>query len=336
MNRAWYLVISIALTVAIGYVVYRSVPDWGEAASVTAEGRPLWLLAGLGCVALHMTMRAARWGVLLRPVKAGISMKTLFSLTLVKYVINVVPPRVGEVAASVALARKENVSAVSVIAASIFERVLDTLAALALFGLYLLFFAQRYLPVSPRGKEIFLAARNYAMAGLLVLALGFAVLLLLLGSRGWHGWMPEAVRRVVLSFMEGFRALHSVAAVIQVVILSLAIWLLISGQLWILTRAYLDDFPFAGSLLIMAMTVIGVAIPTPGGVGGFQFFMNLTLVHFFSRYLSQQDPNSQAAGISNGVFLVSMVPLILVGLLFLYREGLSFGRLMQMKEPSQV
>lgn len=336
MSRAWYLFISIALTVAIGYVVYRSVPDWGAAAAVTAEGRPLWLLAGLACVGLHMTMRAARWGVLLRPVKAGISLKTLFSLTVVKYVINVVPPRVGEVAASVALARKENLPAASVIAASIFERVLDTLAALALFGLYLLFFAQRYLPASPRGQEIFLAARNYAVAGLLALALGFAVLLVLLGSRGWHGWMPAAARRLVLSFMDGFRALHSGAAVIQVVVLSLAIWLLISGQLWILTRAYLDDFPFAGSLLIMAMTVIGVAIPTPGGVGGFQFFMNLTLVHFFSGYLSQQDPNSQAAGISNGVFLVSMVPLILIGLVFLYREGLSFGRLMQMKEPSQV
>jgi hypothetical protein len=90
-------------------------------------------------------------------------------------------------------------------------------------------------------------------------------------------------------------------------------------------RAYLDSFPFVGALFLMAITVVGVAIPTPGGVGGFQFFMNLALVNFFASYLSPSDPHSQAAGISNGSYLVSMVPVILIGLVFLNREGLSFG-----------
>jgi hypothetical protein len=72
--------------------------------------------------------------------------------------------------------------------------------------------------------------------------------------------------------------------------------------------------------------VVGVAIPTPGGVGGFQFFMNLSLIHFFRPYLSETGFASQAAGISNGVYLLSMGSVILVGLILLHREGLSLTR----------
>jgi hypothetical protein len=75
----------------------------------------------------------------------------------------------------------------------------------------------------------------------------------------------------------------------------------------------------------MAITVVGVAIPTPGGVGGFQYFMNLSLIHFFRPYLSRADAASQAAGISNGVYILSMIPVILLGFILLHREGLSLA-----------
>jgi hypothetical protein len=96
--------------------------------------------------------------------------------------------------------------------------------------------------------------------------------------------------------------------------------------------AYLDHFPFVGSLFLMAITVVGVAIPTPGGAGGFQFFMDLALINFFSNYLSPNDPHSQVAGISNGSYLMSMIPVILTGLYFLNREGLSFGTISRLAE----
>src|SRR5688500_9018283 len=125
MKKTLQLVISIGLTLLIGYVIYRGVPDWGQAWTVMIKARPHLLLAGLGFVMLHMLLRALRWGVLLTPVKAKISLRNLFSLTLVKYVINVIPPRAGEIAASVVLAKKENISTASVIAASLLERILD-------------------------------------------------------------------------------------------------------------------------------------------------------------------------------------------------------------------
>jgi len=335
MSRIWHLVISLGLTTLVGYLVYRGVPDWSQALQVMLHANPLWIAAGLIFIALHMFLRAERWGVLLQPAKTGISRKNLISLTLVKYVVNVIPPRVGEVAASLVLARKEKIPAASVIAASFLERVLDMMAVIVLFGFYIVFFAPHYLPDSPRGEEIILTVRRHSVVVFALVSLGIALLLLLLRSSRWHGWIPAPVRRMVVHFTDGFRALHSGSAAARAVVLSVAIWLAITAQLWCFVLAYIDAFPFAGALLIMALTVIGVAIPTPGGVGGFQFFMNLALVNFFARYLSARDPQSQAAGISNGCYVMSMVPVFAVGVWFLYREGLTFSSLTHLSRDAE-
>jgi glycosyltransferase 2 family protein len=289
------------------------------------QGRPLFFLAGFGFVMFHMLLRAIRWGVLLSPVKNRIALKSLFSLTLVKYVVNVIPPRAGEVAASIVLARKEGVSTASVIAASILERILDMMTVVVIFGFYLAFFSHRYLPNSEHGRQIMVSVQSYSLKGFVMLCLGFVLLGFLLRNDNWLRHFPEKLRRLALPFLEGFRGLQRGGVLLQAMALSLSIWIAITLQLWCMMHAYLDGFPFTGALFLMALTVVGVAIPTPGGVGGFQFFMNLALVNFFSEYLSPTDPQSQAAGISNGSYLVSMVPVILIGLIFLNREGLSFG-----------
>ncbi len=326
MRRTWYLLASFALTLIIGYIVYRSVQDWRQAGSVMISGKPLWFLGGLGFTTVHMILRAIRWGILLSPTKKKISLNNLFSLTLVKYVINIIPPRIGEIAGSVLLARKEKIPATSVIAASLFERVLDLLAVLVMFSFYLVFFAGFHVPSSERGQEVFEIIRMSTSIGLAAIVLALIVLFLVLRSRRWHDRVPRIIRKHVLSFLDGLRSLQSRSASAKTIILSILIWLSISGQLWCLLRAYLDTFPITGVLLILAVTVVGVAIPTPGGVGGYQFFMNLSLVHFFRPYLTGADPMSQAAGISNGAYIVSMGPVIVVGLILLHREGLSLSR----------
>ena len=168
--------------------------------------------------------------------------------------------------------------------------------------------------------------QSYSLKGFVVLCLGFLFLGYLLRSDGWLKRLPGKLQKVLSPFLEGFRGLQSGGVLLQASVLSLAIWISITLQLWCMMYAYIDGFPFVGALFLMAITVVGVAIPTPGGIGGFQFFMSLGLMNFFSNYLSQSDPQSQAAGISNGSYLVSMVPVFLIGLVFLNREGLSFSR----------
>ena len=326
MRKLIRICVSVLLTAAIGYIFYRTVPNWSQAGRVMIQGRPVMVLAGLGFISLHIVLRAARWGVLLAHAKKRIAFRNLFSLTLVKYVINLIPPRAGEVAASAVLARKEDLSVATVIAASVLERILDSVTVLFFVGVYLVLFSHRFVPETDRGREIILSIREYSMKGAIVIAGGFAAISLLLRGNRLHSLQTRKWSRWLFHFLDGFRALGSRKAILKAIALSLAIWLSITMQIWCLVRAYLTNFPLAGSILLCAMAVVGISIPTPGGVGGYQFFMSLTLVNFFARYLSPRDPYSQAAGISNGAYLVSMLPIVLVGLAFLAKEGLSFGR----------
>ena len=326
MKRMWYLVASLCLTAIIGWILYRSVPDWRQAGLVMISGNPLWLLAGLGFSALHMLLRSLRWRLLLIPTKSRISLKSLLSMTLVKYVINIIPPRMGEIAGSILLARKEKIPASTVIASSMFERMLDFMAVTIIFSLYLVFFADRYVPSSKTGQEIFGVIRSSAIVGLGVVIIALIVLMPVLRSHRWHNRIPGMIRKHVLFFLDGFRAMQNRAAAGNIIAMSLLIWLTISTQLWCLVRAYIDAFPIAGTFLILAVTVVGVSIPTPGGVGGYQYLMNIALIQFFRPFLSEFEAESQAAGISNGTYIVSMVPIILIGLILLHREGFTIGR----------
>ncbi len=321
MKRTWNLVISLCLTVLIGYILYRSVPDWKQAGSVMISGNPLWLVSGLGFAGLHMLLRAVRWRQLLMPVKRKISLKTLLSMTLAKYAINIIPPRVGEIAASIMLARREKIPASTAIASSMFERILDLLSVLVLFILYLVFYSSRYVPHAQSGREIFYLIRSATIIGFCALFLAFLVLRVILHTDRWHNFLPGIIRKHVLAFLDGLRAMQNRSSAGKTLALSLLIWLTICAQLWCLVRAYIATFPIAGTFLILAVTVVGVSIPTPGGLGGYQYLMSIALIHFFRPFLSEFNAESQAAGISNGTYIVSTIPVILAGLILLHREG---------------
>jgi hypothetical protein len=69
----------------------------------------------------------------------------------------------------------------------------------------------------------------------------------------------------------------------------------------------------------MTVLVVGVAAPTPGGVGGFHAAYQFAVTQFFAA------PTDRAIGAAIVLHAVSFIPVTLLGLLFMTREGLTFG-----------
>jgi hypothetical protein len=107
---------------------------------------------------------------------------------------------------------------------------------------------------------------------------------------------------------------------------SLPIWLLGAGEIWAVTRAFGMALPFPGSFLIQALLVIGVAVPTPGGVGSFHEAYRFGMTSFFGA------PNAGAVAAAIVVHALSFGPVILAGLLFMAQDGLTIGRLRSLAE----
>ena len=62
---------------------------------------------------------------------------------------------------------------------------------------------------------------------------------------------------------------------------SFAVWLAIAAQAWTVTIAFGIAMSFAGTFLLQSLLVIGVAVPTPGGVGSFHEAYRLGVTTFF-------------------------------------------------------
>ena len=70
--------------------------------------------------------------------------------------------------------------------------------------------------------------------------------------------------------------------------------------IWCVSRAFHIDLPFTGSFLLMALLVVGVAVPTPGAVGGFHDVYRLAATTFFGA------PNDRAVGAAIVLHAVSV------------------------------
>ena len=77
--------------------------------------------------------------------------------------------------------------------------------------------------------------------------------------------------------------------------------------------------PFTGSFLMIALLVIGVAVPTPGAVGGFHEAFRVGATMFYGA------PDDAAVGAAIVLHLFSIGPALLLGLFFAAQEGLELS-----------
>ncbi len=92
-----------------------------------------------------------------------------------------------------------------------------------------------------------------------------------------------------------------------------------SGSGW--SHAFDLTSPFVGSFIVVGYLAVGVSVPTPGGAGGFHYFYLAALTSFFG---ANPDVAAAAAIV---LHLVSFVPVTIAGLVFMWQDGLTLGRL---------
>jgi uncharacterized membrane protein YbhN (UPF0104 family) len=112
--------------------------------------------------------------------------------------------------------------------------------------------------------------------------------------------------------------------------LSFPLWLSIAAGIWVSSRAFHMTFGYLGSFLVMTLLVVGVAVPTPGQVGGFQVAYKIAVTTF----LGASDEAATAAAIV--LWMISFMPVTLLGLVFMAREGLTFARMKQMASEERA
>jgi glycosyltransferase 2 family protein len=320
-------VVVIGLAVGLLAVFLREA-DFARVTAAVAAARADFLALSFALTALTYLIRAERWQYLLAPL-GPTRFSTCFRTTVIGFAASaVLPARAGEVIRPYLLARQEGLKATAAFATILVERILDLVAVLLLLLVFLLWFDPG---VEARDSALFGAIRfgSLVMAPIAIVAL--AVMFFMAGRpERLHGWLMKAeavlparlasaIARFARTFAEGFAVVRSPQRLAAAMAWSIVLWMSIAAGLWAVAVAFAIAMPFSGGWLMLAPLVVGVAVPTPGGVGGFHEAFRLGATSFFGA------DNDVAVGAAIVLHAISVVPVTLAGLLFIIQDGLKLG-----------
>lgn len=324
---------------AVLLVLFLRNTDLRQVGREMARARLDLVLLAVGVTALTYVFRAIRWQYLLAPV-GHVRLSTALRTTVIGFAATaLLPARAGEFVRPYLLARHEGLSAMAAFATVVLERLLDTVTVLLLFAAFLLLFAPGFRGAAGDAFE------HVKLGGLLAAGACAAVLIALFFLAGHPGTLDRLTRaltrvlpqrlagrvgRLVGLFSGGLATVRHPRRLTVALLLSLPLWLSIATGIWLVTHAFHIDMPLPGAFVIVALLVVGVAVPTPGAVGGFHYFYRLGVTAFYGA------ANDQAVGAAIVLHAVSFVPVAVAGLILLAQEGLTLARADRLARTGEV
>jgi uncharacterized membrane protein YbhN (UPF0104 family) len=323
----------IALVAGLFALFLRDVDLYRVGADMI-HARPGWLAFALLASSMNLVIRAYRWQYLLEPLGRP-DFGPALRATAVGFAANaILPARVGEVIRPYFLARSQRklprtagtmMNTTGAFATIIVERLLDVLTVIMLLVVYVFVFGSSVASTHPAA---FLGLEWAAATAAVVSMTGLLVLFVMAGNPERMRRLVEGLTRVLPStigptvahmvekFAEGLGVVRQPSRLAISLALSIPLWITIAAGIWGVAVAFGLTVPFTGTFLIVAFLSLGVAVPTPGAVGGFHAAFRYGATFF--------DAHDEAAvGAAIVAHLFSIVPSLILGLLFAAQEGLS-------------
>jgi glycosyltransferase 2 family protein len=281
MNRKRILVFGIVL-VALCALIWLQVRtwkkfDWAMFWSRTEHVNWLYILAGLAFTYLAYVLRAVRWRIFLKPVHKTTTAR-LLAPQFVGFAALALLGRAGEMIRPYIIAKKERLTFTSQMAVWGVERIFD-MASFAIM-LAVSFFSPdlRTLSFYSRLREA-----SFFLTGLIVVLIIGLVIVRLSGDRvanflyartkGFAPKLAHHLREKTRSFSHGLQTIQDIGSALQLVVVSLFMWVLIAFAYYAVTHAYpgeLERLTMPFEIVLMGSSMVGSMLQLPAVGGGSQ------------------------------------------------------------------
>ena len=322
-------IISFSLTAVFLYLAFRNtnLADlWNS-----LKGANVWWTIALVPIGLFSHwVRAWRWQYLVAPIKKNASLRNLFSVVMIGYMVNNVLPRFGEFVRAYAIGRQEGISKSAALGTVVVERILDTFVFLLMLCSVLFLYPNALDSFIDRGESL----RMYFLAGsvglLLLSALFFFKGEALFGlMKLFKPIVPKRysgrIDRIVESFLAGIGAGATRETLMTVVLLSLFLYFVYAVALYAafftLEQIKAFHFDFGVAVVLLTITTVAYVLPAPGALGTYHSFLTFSLVRIF------RVDQTSALSFSIITHEVSYLTITAVGLWFFMKDHLRMAEI---------
>jgi len=327
-NRLLITAIAAAVLVLLVYLQFRAWRDfnWQVFWQQTRSANFLYVAAAVAVVYSGYWLRAWRWRIFLAPMCHTTS-RRLLAPTMIGFAGLALLGRPGELVRPYLIARRENLPLTSQLAVWTVERIFD-LGAFTVLLILVIFLAPNlpYLSEFRKAGFILTALVVGIAAGTFAVRRNRASV-----ARWLERWLspvsPRIARGVahkMQSFADGLNTIRDAKAFLQLLAVSLLLWVLIVSAALLVMHAYpqpLRALGFPDAVLIIALSMLGSMVQLPAVGGGSQLAVIAGLAHMF--HVPQE--SAVSAGIL--LWLVTFVAITPVGLALAHREHVSFTRI---------
>jgi len=316
--------VSILLTIFFLYLAFRGTKFEGLYASLMGANY-WWILAMFTCLMVSHLLRAWRWRYLLEPIKAQIRFRNLFSSLIVGYMMNNVLPRAGEIVRPYTIGKLESIPASAAFGTIVVERIIDTATFILLIVMMPLLYDGPLRDAFPW----------LGRAGILIscITLGFLIFVVtLMMRRDWTdvllrivgGVLPrklsDRIDSMTHSFLDGFLFLKRPANFLIILALSILVWGMYIAMTYLAFFAFkLDHLGVRGATVVLAISSIGIAIPTPGATGSYHVFTSQTLTRLFGV------SSEVALSYATATHAIGFIGVTLVGLYYFWKNHIKIS-----------
>ena len=278
MKKALKYVLFLSIGVGLLFLAFRTSDPailWENIRTVDSLG--LLLALGIGFIAI--ILRGIRWVQLLTSLGYEVKGSNAVAAVAFSYLVNLVTPRVGEVARCSAINRTDNVPLDKLFGTVVLERVVDTL----LFGIVVLITVVTQL--NQLGNFLEQSGAAIPKLSTFFISSVFAVCLILIAclwatKKYWNQWsFTQKVLVFLRGISEGLKSIKNVNNKPLFWFYSIGIWVCYVSTIVVGFSIVqgLGDLGLGAAFYISVAAGLGYVIPVPGGIGAYHYLVSKAL-----------------------------------------------------------
>lgn len=265
--------IPILISVGLAWFLYNNVDIEAIKTSLRQDVNYWWFVPVIVVSIFSHIFRALRWRLQLRAINIDAPLWVLVNSIFGTYFVNLLFPRLGEVWRTGYVAQRQKAPFATVLGSMVGDRLSDTVTV-GLLTLVTFFLAQdAFLKFFDARGDGGSSAASWTMWALVAICvLGLVAMIWLYRSTSQNKVIAR-LRGILHDLWDGFAAIAHMDGKWMFLLYTLLIWGCYFMQLYIASKAFTftDDLGVLPVLVLFVLSSLGMAVPSNGGLGPWQF-----------------------------------------------------------------